>query len=271
MLDRNHAKFSFVASTNIASKFLFDFSATFPQKGDQDYSNILIVSRNNEYPIYTNQYINYLRTGYNYDLKAKERQETVGAITTGLGIAGGAASIGLSIASMNPAVAVSGIIGGVTAITSSLVSNINTSITNTQALEQKQAQLKNQSASVQTSDDLSLLDYYTKCNKAKYVIYKPSEAMEENLYNLFFYTGYKVEKMEKPNLQSRLRFNFIQADIDLDMNDVVFNTLNVSKEIIDDYKGRFAIGLTLFHYYNNEYDFEQKYENWESIFENEIL
>ena len=44
-------------------------------KGSEDYGNILAVSRNNESTIYTSQYINYLRTGLQYDLKMKQAQE----------------------------------------------------------------------------------------------------------------------------------------------------------------------------------------------------
>lgn len=38
----------------------------------EDYGDYLIVARNNEIPIYSNDYVNYIRNGYNYDLKAQE-------------------------------------------------------------------------------------------------------------------------------------------------------------------------------------------------------
>ena len=41
----------------------------------EDYDNIVAVARNNEEVLYSSQYLNYVRTGYNYDVKAKQRQE----------------------------------------------------------------------------------------------------------------------------------------------------------------------------------------------------
>ena len=266
----NTMRFTFVPSMNISSKFLFDLEATFQSDKTEDYGNILVVSRNNETPIYTSQYINYLRTGYNYDVKAKEQKNAQNIIGGTLGLVGSAIGVAAGVASENPFLIGSSIAGAVTSVASMTANTIYNSISMEQSIEQKLAQAKAQANSVQTADDLSLLDYYTKNNKAKLCYYKPSEAMENNIYNLFYYLGYRSEQMKKPSLDTRLRFNFIQADIDIDFNKVETNTMNMTKEIIDDYKGRFAVGLTLFHYFNNEFDFEQKYENWESVFKNDL-
>lgn len=262
--------FDFIASSNISSKFIIDYKKTFDVKGVENYENIIIVNRNNEAPIFSSQYLNYIRNGYNYDVKAKENKIIQQTASAGIGIAGSAAAIVGGLIAENPAIIAGGVMGLVTSISSSAVTTISSAISSQQAIDQKLAQAKAQANSVQTADDLSLLDYYTKNNKAKLCYYKPSEAMENNIYNLFYYLGYKSEQMKKPSLNSRLRFNFIQADIDIDFNAITTNTMNMTKEIIDDYKGRFAVGLTLFHYFNNEFDFEQKYENWESVFENDL-
>ena len=266
-LGTNYVTFTFYPSENISSKFMFDFSKRYPQKDREDYDNIIIVSRNNEKPIYSSQYINYLRNGYNYDIKARERKEAVTAIQTGLTAVGAITGGALGVASGNPAVAISAVVGGVTSVTSSVVNGINQSITLSMDMEAKQAQLKAQAVSVATSDDLSLLDYYTYNNKIKAVKYVPSEVMQNNLFNLFYYMGYKCEYMEKPKLDTRIRFNFIMADIELDVNAVTFPTTNISRELLDDYISRFSVGLTLFHKYSGTYDFEQKLENWETAIE----
>ena len=39
-----------------------------------DYEDYLLVSRNNEETIFSNDYLNYIRTGYNYDKKARDRE-----------------------------------------------------------------------------------------------------------------------------------------------------------------------------------------------------
>ena len=263
----NYINFTFIVSENISSAMLFDFSTTYYQEDMEDYDNILIVNRNNEKPIFSSQYINYLRTGYNFDVKARQQKEAVNAIQTGLGAVGAITGGVLGIASGNPAVAVSAIMGGVTSVTSSVVNSISQSISMTQELESKQAQLKAQAVSVSTNDDLSILDYYTFNNKLKAVEYKPSDVMENNLFNLFYYMGYKCEYMGKPNVNSRLRFNFLQASIDIDFTQISTDSKNITKVLIDDYKARFEVGVTIFHYFENTYDFEQKYENYETTLE----
>lgn len=39
-----------------------------------DYEDYLLVNRNNEETIFSNDYLNYIRTGYNYDKKARDRE-----------------------------------------------------------------------------------------------------------------------------------------------------------------------------------------------------
>ena len=38
-----------------------------------DYEDYLLVNRNNEETIFSNDYLNYIRTGYNYDKKVREK------------------------------------------------------------------------------------------------------------------------------------------------------------------------------------------------------
>ena len=48
-----------------------------------------------------------------------------------------------------------------------------------------------------------------------------------------------------------------------------FIARNYSQEILSDYIGRWASGLTILHSLNNTTpDFNQKYENWEYILKN---
>lgn len=70
----------FKPTNTINSKFAFHFDystlkdaafGTFKQT--IDYEDYLLVSRNNEETIFSNDYLNYIRTGYNYDKKVRER------------------------------------------------------------------------------------------------------------------------------------------------------------------------------------------------------
>lgn len=266
---QNKFKFKMLTSLAVTSKFAFDFTPSWKiAQVTEDYPNILPIARNNEIPIYNSQYLTYLRTGLQYDLKAREREKEKDIGQVIFSAVGGLAGAALGVASGNYAVAAAGVISAATSITSSIVSAVNRSITAQQSLEQKIAQLKAQSATVQASDDLDLMRGYTEGNWAKIELYQPSTNMSQCLFDLFFYTGYKCEYMERPALDTRNRFNFISATIDIDTEVAGYIYQNYTEEIINDYKARFENGLTIIHHYNNEWDFDQKYENWETILEN---
>lgn len=69
----------FKPTNTINSKFAFRFDfgtmvnfGTFKQT--IDYENYLLINRNNEETIFSNDYLNYIRNGYNYDQKVIERE-----------------------------------------------------------------------------------------------------------------------------------------------------------------------------------------------------
>ena len=260
-----------ITSLAVTSKFLFDFNEMLSfDKSLEDYSYVLPVARNNESTIYTSQYINYLRTGLQYDLKMKATQEENSYIRTAISAIGSIGSIALGIASGNPAVAVGGVIASSTSLAGSIISTIQQENQTSNSLAQKQAQLQEQKASVQNSDDLALLKYYTKGNFAKIATYEPSEKQKNRIALLFHYCGYKAEYLGIPNLNSRLRFNYIQADIDISETAQAFLSSNFNNEIIDNYKGKWAEGITIMHHFRNKWNFEQDLENWESALENRL-
>lgn len=260
-----------ITSLAVTSKFLFDFNEMLSfNRALEDYSYILPVSRNNESTIYTSQYINYLRTGLQYDLKMKNDQEEASYIRTTLSAIGSIGSVALGVASGNPAVAVGGIIASGTGLAGSIISTIQQENQTSNSLAQKQAQLQEQKASVQNSDDLALLKYYTNGNFAKIATYEPSEKQKNRIALLFHYCGYKAEYLGIPNLKSRLRFNYIQADIDISETAQAFLSNNFNNEIIDNYKGKWAEGITIMHHFRNKWNFEQDLENWESVLKNRL-
>ena len=260
-----------ITSLAVTSKFLFDFNEMLSfDKSLEDYSYVLPVARNNESTIYTSQYINYLRTGLQYDLKMKAAQEENSYIRTAISAIGSIGSVALGIASGNPAVAVGGVIASSTSLAGSIISTIQQENQTSNSLAQKQAQLQEQKASVQNSDDLALLKYYTKGNFAKITTYEPSAKQKNRIALLFHYCGYKAEYLGIPNLNSRLRFNYIQADIDISETAQAFLSSNFNNEIIENYKGKWAEGITIMHHFRNKWNFEQDLENWESVLENRL-
>ena len=248
--------FDFYVTNTMNSRFMFNFDESFwNEYSQEDYDNILIVNRNNESIIYNSPYLNYLRVGYNYDVKNKARTE----FTAGLNIAGQVASTGLAIASGNPAVAVSGAFRGVTGIVSTIVSLAS----NEDAFNQNLEKMKIQKVSVAGADDLDLLFAYSK-NRAKLITYRCSDIIKYYLLDLFYYYGYKTNRIGVPYINTRYWFNFVQCDLEL--QDILSNYIpDECKEMI---VLKFSQGVTFMHKQNNEWDIEQTKNNIEIFLNN---
>lgn len=264
-MDSEYFKLGFVMTTTINSKFMFyfpnyeliDFLKT------QDYDKYLSIARNNEVVLYNSQYINYIRTGYNYDLKSKDRTQLSSGLGLGLGITGSLATMGLGLASGNPAVAIGGIIGGVSSIISNVVSTINTISSSEMSIASKLEQLKNQAVSVSGSDDIDLLEFYSN-NRGKLTEWRCSDNMRNAIYDLFYYCGYATNEMKIPNLYTRLWFNFIQAELEINESN------NLPDFVTNDLIERFKNGVTVMHCLIDQeqvknWDFDQEKENWEEL------
>lgn len=253
-------EFTFVMTRNIVSKFLFDFTQYVRPwtEEEQDYNHVLCVARNNEEVLYNSQYLNYLRTGYNYDLKTKERTEAAAGIGIGLNIAGLVASLGLSLVPGGQAIGIGTAVASGIGLVSQLVNYAKTTAQNDQNIAQKLQESQMQAVSVQNADDVDLLDYYSN-NKAKLCYYKVSAEMEDALFDLFHYCGYKTNLQKVPDKSTRYWFNFVQADL------VFVDTANLPSEVEEDIKAKFNDGVTFFHYREGYgFDFAQEKENWET-------
>lgn len=249
-------EFKFVTTTTINSRFMY----VFPQyqcgnKDKEDYNNILPVARNNEVTIFNQQYMNYLRAGFNYDVKSKNRQEAGAIIGTSLSIVGAVASFASS--SVTGGVGIAAGISLLTGAAAGMVSTVNTIAQSEQNIEAKQIQLKNQSTSVAGSDDVDLMSEYTN-NKAKIVLYEVSPKMKKALWDMFHYTGYISGEMKIPNFNSRTWFNFVSCDAQFE------EVVNVPDNCLNDLKERYKGGVTVMHYHNNKWNWERDYENWET-------
>lgn len=245
----------YLVSSTINSRFSFTFNdyECSPYNA-QDYNNVMCVSRNNEVPIYNQQYINYLRAGFNYDVKSKTRTETFSWIATGLQLLGAVGSFASSAYTGGVGIA-AGVALTTTAL-GSLASSINTTITAEQNFAAKQEQLKLQATSVYGSDDVDLMSGYSN-NRAKIMLYKVSPKMKGLLFDLFHYTGYVADEMGVPNVKTRCRFNFVACE------PIYKEVPNIPQDLLEDLNNKLRAGVTFIHHFNNEWDFEQKYENWE--------
>lgn len=251
-------KFEFVMSRNLVSKFLFKFNFTY-KLSTEDYDNIIYVARNNEEVLYSSQYLNYVRTGYNYDVKAKERQEE--AYKTGLLVSGGTmlGSALLGVATGNPLALATGALGGMSFV-GQMLSYARNQAQAEENIQRKLDETRRQAVSVLNADDYDLMYEYTS-NKPKLCYYSVSNRMKQVLNDLFHYCGYTINEQMIPTINSRYWFNFVQAEL------VIIETANLTSEIEQDIKERFNQGVTFLHC--NEinsvktWDFDQEKENWE--------
>ena len=246
---------TYVVSNNVQSKFMFMFDSYVLKRSFQDYDNVLCIERNNEKALFNNAYINYIRSGgYSYDTKKASSQNAVNGVTTALSIVGAIgsfASVGYTGAK--------GVVAGI-ALTTTAVTSIMRSVHNAQeqdrAISQKLLQSQMQGTSVQGSEDIDILTAFSG-NKAKIVEYTLSEKMTQAMWDLFHYCGYATHEQKKPVINTRLYFNFVQAEI-------VFEEFNFNDEIAQDIRNKWNDGITFFHAVSGVYDIDQQYENFET-------
>ena len=241
--DYDYFKFKFVTSKNLQSKFLFIFNYEW-YRPTEDYPNVLIITRNNEGVLYNSSYLNYVRTGYNFDVKAKDRDIQLGAIKLGLGMQLG------TVAN--------------SAATASRILDYTKSVAQAEDnMQRKMLELQMEGVSVKNADDYDLLKAYSG-NLAKLCYYAINNDTQEAIENLFYYYGYKYDRQGIPNKDSRMFFNFVQANLVIDADN------NIDDNIIDDIKSKFAEGVTFLHMhhtvnYNDFVDFDQEKENIEML------
>ena len=170
----------FITSRNIVSKFLFKFPQYQLSHSLSDYDNIVCVARNNEEVLYNSQYINYIRTGFNYDVKSKERNESMSWASLGISTAGSIGSLALGAVTRNPFLVAQGVVGLAASFSNSIISIVKTSAQSEANIQQKLLEAKRQAVSVNNADDIDLLSYYSN-NKARFKTYHVSNKIKEQL------------------------------------------------------------------------------------------
>lgn len=249
-------RIDFKQSNNISSNSVFKF---IPMNGTYKeptlYGQFLNVNRQNEVALYNSDYLNYIRNGYNYDKKAKAQQLGAGLAGIALGAIGAAASVFLPAAGV---VGAAGAISLATSTISSIVSLINTQISNEQAIQQKLDTAKRSAASVSNTEDLNLLNFYNGNRLIRYTE-DINDNIKQGLYNLFRLTGYACNDYGVPVTNTRLYYNFLQCKVDIEETNWTYG-----KSFLDDIKAKYEIGVTYFHKVDNSYDFQQTKENFET-------
>ena len=245
----------FKQSNNISSNSLFDIQL---QGYDEPttYGEYLNVNRQNEVALFTNDYLNYIRSGFNYDKKVKQTQNVANWIGAGVSLVGAAASFATSYVS-GPA----GIAAGVALTTSAvatLTSAITTTVNNEISMAQKLAELKRQSSSVSNTEDINLLSYY---NGNRLLVERDmiSDEVQKSIYALFRLTGYACNDYGIPNFNTRLHYNFVQCRAAFDESNWKYG-----QDFLNDIRSRFETGITVYHRVDGTYDWLQEKENFET-------
>lgn len=250
---------SFNVTSTINSKFMFSYETYKLRIANENYAKYMPIAVNNEEVLYNVPYINYIRMGYNYDVKNKNWSNA----QTWAGVGASAVGLGVSLLLPSAPLKIAGIISSVIGMGVSIFSAIKTTQANERSLEQKLLQERNQSSTVVGSDDVDLRTVYTE-NRLKYLVYKPTPVMEALINDLFYYTGYASTEMKKPTHNNRLNFDFLQ------MNPSFTNEGGISRECLTELQNCFITGVTYIHKVNRrsgkaQWDMDQVLENWETI------
>ena len=248
---------TFKPSNTITTRFAFMWTSgeIHHYLETEDYAHYLIVARNNELPIYSSSYLDYLRQGYNYDVKNKNIADISRWVGFGLNTLGA----GIQLATGTEF----GISSGITSLSSGLSSAILGQIQSDTKMEETLHNKSLQSANVSGADDSDLLDFY-EGNALHFFEYACRDEIATSLDNFFYYYGYATNRYEIPNYNSRLNFNYLECVAEF------LPTLTLNVSIIDAIKRKLKEGVTIFHYHSaitGGYDYNQIYENFETFFE----
>lgn len=245
----------FDMTKTINSRFMFTFNDLVFNLAVESYANYMPIARNNEEVLYNVPYISYIRNGFNYDVKAKNLSNASNWIGTGLS----ALSVGVSLAMPTTSLKVAGVVASLVSMAMTTKSAITSTIQNEENIARKQQELKNQTSSVAGSDDVDLMSIYAE-NRLKYLIYEPTPIMKNMLNDLFFYAGYYSNRIGLPNHNTRVNFDYLEADA------VIEKTDNIPNDCLEELINSFKNGVSYIHKTaraSNKWDLAQQYENWE--------
>lgn len=245
-------------TSTINSRFLFKFDIPYSYEIEEDFEKILYISRNNELPLLNSEYLNYIRNGYNYDVKSKLRSD----VSSGVRIVSNVISAAAGGALVGPGGSAVGAFAG---LVTGVYNAISNSIQNEQNIQEKLQEKRNRAVSVENADAYDLMNVYAK-NRLLSCVYKLSDTMEKNIKDLFYYFGYSVNEIGIPDTTSRIYFNFVQCDA------VFENEGLIRREYLNRLKEIFAEGVTYIHRYNKHtggfvYDLKQEMNNREVAFD----
>ena len=246
----------FDMTKTINSRFMFTFASYKLRNANESYAKYMPIARNNEEVLYNVPYINYIRSGFNYDVKSKNISNASNWLGAGLSLTGAAVSLLAPTAPLK----VLGVATSLISMAMTTKNAITSTIQNEQSIQRKLQEQKMQTASVSGSDDVDLMSIYAE-NRLKYLVYEPNEVMKNMLYNLFYYAGYASNRLGLPNHNTRINFDYLEADVSIE------KIANIPDDCLNELINAFKNGVTYIHKTTRttkKWDFAQEFENWEA-------
>lgn len=261
-------------SANVSSALLFDaipMSDLDPEgnfvlnRSEENFPRTLTASRNNEVALFSSEYLNYLKNGFNYDKKKLESSLAQQSLAAGLQAIG--AMISFALAPATGGISTAAGVGLATGAVSSLANVGFTAMRGSDELAQKINLLKAQSYSVSSIDDLDLFNDYGK-NKLQIMEYTINENDLNRIKARFQYYGYAVDKYANPwpfYFNGRHNFNYLKCDPVFKLDAIT----SIPAEYLDEIADKLRAGVTIWHsrfyLYNQYYNYalNKDYENME--------
>ena len=231
-------------------------------------SNYLVSDIDNEKPIFNNEYINYIKNGYNYDKENMNRQTVTSAMLSGVQVAGGVAGIaaGALTGGISAAAGISLVTSGLT----NMINIINSRIAAENSIKQKLTSYRNSSTGIAGVNALDLRKEYEANDLYKRTYEMPSE-MRDTICNFFRFYGYQLNEFVddltlKDYENSRLYYNFIKLK-DIKIKPEFKSEFVKNSEIIDELVRIYNEGVTIYHIKGgyDDFDFDKEYENYEKF------
>ena len=254
---------NYYVSSELNSSIMFEFNFTQGSyKFNSEYDKYLVCNYSGELALYNDSFLNYLRNGYNYDLKEKEQNTRQNVINTFLNV--GKATAGLAVGAVTGGVGLAVGVGTAFSGVSQIYNSIESEISSQRSLERKLSEGSLRNVTISGNVDTTFREAYS--NKLTKYTYTCTDKIKEDLNELFFRYGYAVNRYEEIDLKSRIWRNFISGKFKF-KNMPSYLSLEM-KDKLDNLLGE---GITFYHSNLNattnkkEWDFYGTYENWESF------
>lgn len=187
-----------------------------------NFDLMLLSNRNNEIPVYTSDYLYYMKNGYNYDKKRQQLGEQQSLFGMGMNALQGVTS-GSSL----------GTIMGVSGNAASFgFSHANSELT----LKEKINNAKLRGYSASAVNNLPLFKAYSGNNLIE-MTYEPDEPTKEMINKYYSLYGYNQGYYLVPDTNSRYAFNYVRGDVDVDGDDFKQPYFDAKDMIAEKYRG----------------------------------